>query len=176
MSDAAVSKPLGGAPVGNKNAQKHGLFAKDAHRVDMRRRENRAVAAALRAIEDDLGGVTTLSAQEREIIANLGRRLKDLFKIDTFLDSVPTIANRRTRSLWPVALHKHVILDAIRRDLESLGLKRRTKELTFAEYMRVKDAPVTVAATETTIDTPDGDGGDAAKGPTTTMPTDGGAS
>jgi hypothetical protein len=139
MSDAAISKPRFGAPVGNKNAQKHGLYARDAGKVDMRRRENRAVSDALRAIEDDLGG-SALSAQERVILANLGRRLKDLFKIDTYLDTLPSIANKRRRTLWPVVLHKHVILDAIRRDLEALGLKRRTKELTFAEYTKAKDA------------------------------------
>jgi hypothetical protein len=50
MPDAASSKPHFGAPIGNKNAQKHGLYAKDAGRVDLRRREDRAVSNALRAI------------------------------------------------------------------------------------------------------------------------------
>jgi hypothetical protein len=120
MSDAEVIKPRFGAPFGNKNGQKHGLYAKDAGHVDMRRREDRAVSAALRAIEEDLGGAE-LSAQERVILANLGRRLKDLFKIDAYLDTLPSIANKRTRALWPVVQQKHAILDAIRRDLESLG-------------------------------------------------------
>ena len=59
----------------------------------------------------------------------VGRRLKDLFKINTYLDTLPSTANRRTRALWPVVLHKHVILDALRRDLESLGLERSVREL-----------------------------------------------
>jgi hypothetical protein len=139
MSDAAISKPLGGAPPANKNAQKHGLYAKDAGQVDMRRREDRAVAAALQAIEDDFGGGTALSAQERVIIANFGRRLKDLFKIDTYLDTLSSIANRRTRTLWPVVLQKHLILDAIRHDLESLSLERRAREIpTLASYLEAR--------------------------------------
>jgi hypothetical protein len=127
MPDAASSKPHFGAPIGNKNAQKHGLYAKDAGRVDLRRREDRAVSNALRAIEEDLGG-SALSAQERIILANLGRRLKDLFKIDAYLDTLSSIANKRSRTLWPVVAQKHAILDAIRRDLESLGLRRRARE------------------------------------------------
>src|SRR5262249_19281711 len=102
MPDATSSKPRSGAPIGNKNAQKNGLYAKDAGRIDLRRREDRAVSNTLRAIEEDLGG-SALSAQERIILANFGRRLKDLFKIDAYLD-------------------------AIRRDLESLGLRRRARE------------------------------------------------
>jgi hypothetical protein len=90
----------------------------------MRRREDRAVSAALQAIEDDLGCSTALSAQERVIIANLGRRLKDLFKIDTYLDTLPSPANRRTRSLWPVVLQKHAILDAISKPSVFSGARR----------------------------------------------------
>src|SRR5262249_40146802 len=127
MPDATSSKPRSCAPIGNKNAQKHGLYAKDAGRIDLRRREDRAVSNALRAIEEDLGG-SALSAQERIILANFGRRLNDLFKIDAYLDTLTSIANKRTRTFWPVVVQKHSILDAIRRDLESLGLRRRARE------------------------------------------------
>jgi hypothetical protein len=134
-------KPGRSGPPGNQNNRKHGLYARNAGHVDMRRREDRAVAEALAALERDLGS-DELSAQERIILAGIGRRLRDLFKIDGYLDTLSSIANRRRRALHPIVIQKHAILDAIRRDLEALGLKRRTRELTISSWLSGKNEPV----------------------------------
>jgi hypothetical protein len=58
---AAVQKPATGAPKGNKNAKKHGRYAGNARRIDLRTRTDKAVFQTLRAIEEDLAD---LSAQK----------------------------------------------------------------------------------------------------------------
>jgi hypothetical protein len=101
----------------------------------MRRHEARVVAAALAALEADLGGAVELSAMEQLILAGIGRRLRDLHKIESYIDGLSSIANRRSRAVFPIVETKHKILDGLHRDLERLGLKRRTKELTIRSWL-----------------------------------------
>lgn len=117
-----------GAQPGNRNARKHGIHAADAGRIDLRRREDRAVFDTLAAIEADLGGGGEISAQRALILAGVGRKLRDLSKIESYLDGLSSIINKRRRDLLPIVVRKHQLLESIRRDLESIGLERRTEE------------------------------------------------
>ncbi len=135
---AATPKRARGAQTGNRNARKHGLYAADARRVDLRRREDRAVFETLRTIEGDLGGVEEISSQRHVILEAIGRKLRDLLKLEAYLDGV-SIINKRRRCLIPAVLEKHRILESIRRDLETIGLDRKVKQpRSITEYIREK--------------------------------------
>jgi hypothetical protein len=126
-----LSNPYG--PPGNRNAKKHGLYASDA-----RRREDKAVFQTLRAIEDDLA---ELSAQRRLILDGIGRKLRDLSKVEAYVGGLSSIVNKRTRALIPAVVEKHPLLEWIRRDLEMLGLERRSREIKLADYLEAKNGP-----------------------------------
>jgi hypothetical protein len=126
------------AGKGNQRARKHGLYAHDVSRVDMRKREDKAVFAALRAIEDDLAD---LSAAKRLILDGIGRKLRDLFKLDAWIETLESIVNKRKRALVPGVVEKHRLLESIRRDLEALCLERCAKlPPSIHEYMAQHDA------------------------------------
>lgn len=133
----------GGGQPRNKNAAKHHLYSRDAGKVDLRRREDRAVVQTLAALEADLGDV---SAQEALILAGIGRKLRDLAKIEEYLDGLSSIVNKRRKDLLPIVAKKHQLLESIRRDLESIGLRRRTKDVPdigryLSERYGAQDAP-----------------------------------
>lgn len=135
---------------GNQRARKHGLYAKDAGKVDLRRREDRAVHNTLCAIERDLGGSADLSAQRSVILDGLGLKLRHRFKIEAYLAGLSSIVNKRNRSLLPVVIELHRILESIARDLERLGLERVVspeKDLAQIEAEYAERAPEPPAAT-----------------------------
>jgi hypothetical protein len=133
---AATPKRARGAQKCNSNAKKHGLYGADARRVDLRRREDRAVFETLRAIEGDLGGTDEISSQQRVVLESIGRKLRDLLKLEAYLESGISIINKRRRCLIPAVLEKHRILESIRRDLETIGLERRQpKALDLRAYL-----------------------------------------
>ena len=49
---------------------------------------------------------------------------------------IGSIVNRKSKALHPVIVQKHSILDSIDRALERLGLKKRQREFTVADWMR----------------------------------------
>ncbi|MET0153576.1 MAG: hypothetical protein ABW298_13325 [Candidatus Binatia bacterium] len=104
----------------------------------MRTREDKAVFQTLRAIEDDLA---ELSAQRRLILDGIGRKLRDLFKVEAYVGGLSSIVNKRTRALIPAVVEKHRLLEWIRRDLETLGLERRSREIKLADYLEAKNGP-----------------------------------
>lgn len=138
VNEASGAKPnrKPGAPKANKNAMTHGLYSRDAGRIDLRKREDRAVFETLQAIERDLGD---LSAQQALILAGIGRQLRDLHRVEAYLAGLKSIVNKRRRSLLPVVIEKHRMLESIRRDLEALGLERVKREpMKLQEYLAAK--------------------------------------
>jgi hypothetical protein len=123
FGDESVPKRRSGGQLGNQSARKHGVYCRDAGRIDLRKREDRAIFETIRAIEAELGG-SDLTAQRRVILDGLGRKLRDVLKIESYLATLSSIVNKKRRSLIPIVLEKHRILESIRRDLETLGLDR----------------------------------------------------
>src|SRR5262245_15629973 len=121
-----ISKPRKSGPPGNTNAQKHGLYARDASRIDLRTRLDKAVITTVRAIEADLGGPDALSAQKRVILESVRRKLKNVLKVDEYLDG-RSIVDKRHRCLIPIVREQMSMLEGIRRDLIDLGLERKVR-------------------------------------------------
>jgi len=86
------------------------------------------------------------------ILDGVGRKLRDLFKLEEYLTSV-SIVNKRTRSLIPAVVEKHRLLESIRRDLETLGLERRARQAVTLESIAAEYAAM-VTSTATPDNTP----------------------
>lgn len=117
---AARQKRAPGAQRSNRNAVKHGIYARNAGRIDRRRAVDRRVLETIAAIEQAIG--PRLTPQRALILANVGRRLRDLARIEAYEDELGTIIARRKRAAWPITEAKWKLLDAINRDLERIGL------------------------------------------------------
>jgi hypothetical protein len=124
-----------GAPKGNRNAKKAGLYGRDAGHVDMRTRLDKATVATIAAIEADLGGREELSAQKLVILESIRRRLKIVLKVDEFIDG-RLIVDKKKRSLIPVVQQQMSTLESIRRDLVDLGLERFKKPEPLEDYLK----------------------------------------
>lgn len=109
-----------GAQLANENARKHGTYARDAGRIDRRRTVDRRVLATVEALEDALG--PRLTPQRALIVANIGRRLRDLARIEAYVAELGTVVHKRRRDVLPIVEKSWKLLDSINRDLERLGL------------------------------------------------------
>jgi hypothetical protein len=124
-----------GAPKGNRNRQKHGLRTQTRSHQDLRRAVDKRVAATMRTWEEALGA--RLSPQRAMIIANIGRKLRDLAKMETYELKLEqergTMFNRRRHSPLPISEAKWKLLDMIDRALERIGLDVTPKAATSLE-------------------------------------------
>lgn len=109
-----------GAPAGNQNARKHGLRARDAGRIDLRRTEDRRAMHAIAAIETALD--EELSPQRALILTNVGRKIRDVLRIEAYEHELGSIIHKRRRDVIPVTQAKWKLLESIERSLERLGL------------------------------------------------------
>lgn len=111
-----------GAPKGNTNGKTHGLRIKKRRAIDMRRGHDRRAMQTVRALEAALG--ENLTPQRALILANVGRRLRDLARIEEFEENQHSIVITRKRAAMPITESKWKLLDSINRDLERVGLER----------------------------------------------------
>lgn len=83
----------------------------------------------------DLGGSENLSAQRLALI-DLACRTKALVDhADAFLLSLPSIVNRRRRSLFPLVQQRTALADSLTRTLHMLGLDRVEKTVSLTAYL-----------------------------------------
>jgi hypothetical protein len=119
--------------------QRHGLNALQTALASVAERSGAVPFAslgeageALRAwradIIADLGGEESISAQERAVVDAAATTFLMLSSVDRFLLEQPSLVNRSRRELFPVVLQRQRLADALVRYLETLGLRRRTKD------------------------------------------------
>lgn len=58
------------------------------------------------------------------ILANIGRRLRDLARIEDFEATLPDIADQKRKAPYPIIEAKWKLLETIDRALERVGLDR----------------------------------------------------
>jgi hypothetical protein len=133
---------------GNRNAEKHGLFA--ARRVlsefGLRAIDGRsAVGVAIRefrsSVIKDLGGEAAISAQQKALLDVLIRTKIMLDSLDAYILSQPSLVNRRNRSVLPVVRERQSLANSFLEHLAMLGLKRVPKPApTLAEFVAQRAA------------------------------------
>lgn len=117
VGPARPKRAPGGQP-GNRNAVKHGLYARDAG-IDRRRAVDRGVIETVAGIERALGA--RLTPLRAALLAHVGRRLLDVAKIDAYEAEIG-MPNLGRRGVLPLIEKKRRLLDSITRDLERIGL------------------------------------------------------
>jgi len=156
---AALPNRARGAQPANANARKHGTYAADAGRIDLRRTVDRRVLATVEALEAALGD--RLTPQRALILSNVARWLRDLAKLEAYEDELATIVHRRRRDVLPVTEKRWKLQEAINRAVERLGLdvepvRGRTLGDLVATYQRrdaePQDAPEADGEPEGTAD------------------------
>jgi hypothetical protein len=166
-------KPGQSGPPGNSNATKHGLkLLKGKVRelgvraIDARTRLGRTLADLREAITSDLGGKDQLNQAQLILIDDVARLTLWIDSVDGWLLTLPSVVNKKKRTLVPVIKERTGLVETRARLLQALGLERRAKLLpTLAEYLAGKSEPVSQAkdelpATETVAaptDPPEGD-------------------
>lgn len=145
---------------GNRVREQHGLRTRKRAPIDRRRAVDRRVLDTIAAVEEALA--ERLSPQRRLILANIGRRLRDLAKMEAW-ENEHGLFDQRRRSLTLVSEAKHKLLESIDRALERLGLDvaRRTGP-TLDDKMKQYTRAAGVDAPE--LDEP-GDEADGARDP-----------
>lgn len=135
-------KPARSGPVGNVNAQKHGLYTlkralkeRGLAAIDGRSAVGRALSQWRADLIRDLGGKDSISTQQ-EVLVDLAVKSKLLLdSIDAWLLTQPSLVNRRKKSLLPMVRERQVLADGLARYLGQLGLEKRVKVKNLAEIL-----------------------------------------
>ncbi len=141
-----AGKPIRSGPLGNQNAQKHGLTTlKQAVKglggrvIDRRTTLGKALSRWRLNLIQDLGGEETISTQQEALIDLCVKSKLMLDSIDAWLLTQRSLINARKRSLLPAVRERQQLADGLARYLGQLGLERRTKEVpSLTEYLNTK--------------------------------------
>jgi hypothetical protein len=87
-------------------------------------------------IISDLGGEESITAMERALVETLTRSYLILESIDRYLVSLPSVVNKQKHATFTVVMQRQQLADSLARNLERLGLRRRAKEVTLAQWLR----------------------------------------
>jgi hypothetical protein len=138
------AKPRGGAPVGNQNARKHGLYTvrrrrKEARQLvlDSRTSEFRIVQEERDRLVAALGG--DVSPQQEGIIIHVAQLGLDAAIIRGEMAQMSSLVNRTRRAAYPI-LHDWLSVVRARADLLTrLGLERKARGVpSLQEYLNAK--------------------------------------
>jgi hypothetical protein len=112
-----------------KRSGLHGLMSKvganSLKSLDRRSAGFRAMQKWRGELVSDLGGEENISSQERALVETVCRTQLFLADLDVYLLNLPTIVNRRKRSVFPAAMQRQQFADSIMKNLTLLGIKRR---------------------------------------------------
>lgn len=138
MNDVATNpstKRAKGAPIGNKNAQTHGLNTMRKAVTALGSRAipgNTPLGYALKNwktdLINDLGGRDAISTQQLALVELAAKSKLLLDSIDAWLLTRPTLINARKKSLLPVVRERQALADGLARYLTTLGLERRQRD------------------------------------------------
>ncbi len=135
-------KPGRSGPPGNTNARTHGGSRASADLKELRRRalDGRTTEARLvRELENDLidslGGPDEVSTQKRWLIERAAMLQLQLSAVDAFVVSMPSIANKKRRALYPIVKESASLAQSLQSLLVSIGLERRARTVKLSDYI-----------------------------------------
>ncbi len=141
-----AGKLTNSGPLGNQNAQKHGLTTlKQAVKglggrvIDKRTTLGKALGKWRTDLIQDLGGKETISTQQEALVDLAVKSKLILDSIDAWLLTQRSLVNTRKRSLLPAVRERQQLADGLARFLGQLGLERRSKKVpSLTEYLNTK--------------------------------------
>ena len=117
----------------SRNATKHGIKSMKASLnklgsrvIDKRTRFGRALYMWREQLIADLGGDSTVTVAQLQIIETAVRTKLILDSVDAYLADLGSgIINKRNRKLYPVVQQRTALADSLLRQLTALGLERK---------------------------------------------------
>lgn len=105
--------------------------------IDGRSQAARALLRWRHELEQDLGGAAVISAQMAAVIDLAATSKLLLDSVDRYLLELPSLVNKRRRSLFAVVLQRQQLADALSRYMAQLGLERRRPAVkSLDDYVR----------------------------------------
>jgi len=128
------------ARPGNGNALKHGGYALLARLSNNRLDGRSEVGVALRQLRQnlgaDLGGLKSLSTQQRILLDRAVRKVLILEAMENYVLTRKSLFKRNGELVGCLGKNYLAFSAELRRDLVTLGLKRHTKDLNLKDYLR----------------------------------------
>ncbi|MDN5943115.1 MAG: hypothetical protein L0H94_14640 [Nitrospira sp.] len=142
------------------NRQTHGLTtlkravkALGSRVLDRRTSTARALSRWRAELIADLGGVQTISTQQRAVIDLCCANKLLLDSLDVWLLQQPSLVNHRKKSVVPVLLQRTQLADALAKYLGQLGMARKARPTkTLSELLQ--NTPQTDPGSPTSDDLP----------------------
>jgi hypothetical protein len=114
--------------------------AKGLEAIDQRSAGARALQEWKRDMVADLGGETSISAQEMTILDLALRTKLFIDHIDLFLMEQQSLVNKKRRSAYPVLQQRNSLVNTLANLLNQLGLKRREKPVkSLADFLKERE-------------------------------------
>jgi hypothetical protein len=130
----------GRPPMHGVHTLKRAVKALGSRAIDRRTRVGRALAEWRGNLVHDLGGEDALSTQKQALVDEAVKAKLIVDSIDAWILEQPALVDRRKRALLPVVRERQALVNTLRQLLLDLGLERRTRELSVADYMKEKQA------------------------------------
>lgn len=108
----------------------------DNKRLDMRSEAGQAVKRLRAQLETDLGGADSLSTQERLLVDRIVKKTLIIETLEIYALGRKTIFKRNGELIGALGRHYLSFAAELRRDLQTLGMKRRSKEIGLHDLLR----------------------------------------
>jgi hypothetical protein len=136
-----------------RSYQKHGHYllkraVKElgSRAIDRRTQRGRALMRWRSEVLRDLGGEEAVSAQKKAVLDLAVKTKLLLDSVDVWLLQQPSLVNARKRCLFPIALQRQQLADALARYMTQLGLGRKAKRIPMLnEYLAATTVPTAAA-------------------------------
>lgn len=124
-------------------------------RLDMRSEAGQAIKRLQTRLETDLGGADNLSTQERLIVDRIVKKALIVEALESYALSRRTIFKRNGELIGCLGRHYLSYTEALRRDLQALGLQRRAKDVpNLQDYLQARARQTDGAEPGHDMDTP----------------------
>lgn len=137
------SEGNGKRALSDRKPNTHGAWtlkrALDTGRLDMRSEAGQAIKRLRMQLETDLGGVDTLSTQERLLVDRIVKKALIIEALETYALGRKSIFKRNGELIGALGRHYLSYTEALRRDLLAVGLQRRAKNVpNLQDYLQAR--------------------------------------
>jgi hypothetical protein len=135
------------------HALKHAVKVLGSRVIDQRTTVGKALAEIRAEIVNDLGGAENLSRAEHLLVEEAIITTLLLSSVNAWLLQQPSIVSNKTRGVLAAARDRATMVNTLQSLLTTLGLKRRTREITLGDWLASK-SDGNGSATESSVEPP----------------------
>jgi hypothetical protein len=118
--------------------------------IDRRTSAARALLGWRKDLLDDLGGETTVSAQQMALVEAAVRTRLYVDHVDAWIMERGSLINAKRRSVYPIIRERQQLVDSLTRILSALGLERRQKPpIDLSTYLSQRPPSASTGSSQT---------------------------